>query len=124
MSFADQLQRFAKKAEKNEQATFVGTVVELRDSIKNGSELTGAPAMPVAPGQFARSGALRDSVTVSYSDPNNAVIYTTSPYAEDVENNAKGHQFNVGGPHGWKLTAAAAPRVVEAVAKRQAGYGG
>jgi hypothetical protein len=119
MSFADQLKQFATATVKQREAVFVGTVVELRESIKVGSALTGAPAMPVAPGQFARAGALRDSVTVSYPDPNTALIYTTSPYAIDVEDNAKGHQFNSGGPHGWKLTVAAFPRVVQTVAKRQ-----
>lgn len=121
MSFARDLQRFAEKTPKKSTAVFVGSVVELRDSIKFGAALTGAPAMPVAPGQFKRAGALRDSVTVSYPDANTAVIYTTSPYAQDVEDNAKGHTFATGGPHGWKLSAAAFPRVVESVAKRQAG---
>jgi hypothetical protein len=120
MTFASSLEQFASKTTERKQAVFVGTVVELRESIKFGSALTGAPAMPVAPGQFKRAGALRDSVTVSYPDPNAAVIYTTSPYALDVEDNAKGHQFNSGGPHGWKLTAAAFPHVVDTVATRQA----
>jgi hypothetical protein len=121
MGFADELKTFGTKTGKLHAAVFVGSVVELRDSIKLGSALTGAPAMPVAPGQFKRAGALRDSVTVNYPDPNTAVIYTTSPYALDVEDNAKGHTFNTGGPHGWKMTVAAFPRVVDAVAKRQAG---
>lgn len=123
MTFASQLARFAQKVETRSTAVFVGTVVELRDSIKFGSSMTGAPAMPVAPGEFLRSGALRDSVTVNYPDPNTALIYTTSPYAIDVETNVKGHTFHSGGPHGWGLTIAAAPRVVQTVAKRIAGYG-
>jgi phage gpG-like protein len=122
MTFTSDLAQFAATVEQRSQAVFVATVVEMRDSIKYGSALTGAPSMPVAPGKFKRSGALRDSVTVSYSDPNTAVIYTTSPYALDVEDNAKGHQFNSGGPHGWKLTAAAFERIVATVTARLSGY--
>lgn len=121
MNFADQLKRFATTTEKKTAAVFVGTVVELRDSIKFGSALTGAPAMPVAPGRFFRSGRLRDSVTVNYPNATTAVIYTTSVYAVDVEDNPQGIQFASGGPHGWKLTIAGFGRVVDAVAKRQAG---
>jgi hypothetical protein len=121
MTFAADLARFATKVETKSTAVFVGTVVDLRDSIKYGSATTGAPAMPVAPGQFPRSGALRDSVTVSYPDQHTALIYTTSPYAIDVEDNAKGHTFTSGGPHGWKMTIAGFSRVVQTVTTRQAG---
>jgi hypothetical protein len=121
MTFAAELSRFGTKTPKQIEAVFVGTVVELRESIKFGSALTGAPAMPVAPGQFKRAGALRDSVTASYPDQNTAIIYTTEPYADDVEDNAKGHQFKSGGPHGWKLSAAAFPHIVETVTTRQSG---
>jgi hypothetical protein len=114
MSFAKELAAIRQEdRDQGANAVFVGTVVEMRDSIKFGSATTGAPAMPVAPGQFKRAGALRDSVTVNYPDANTALIYTTSPYAQDVEDNAKGTQFARGGPHGWKLTVAAFSRVVD-----------
>jgi hypothetical protein len=48
-AFGDALQRFGTKAERNMSAVFVATVVELRDSVKYGSSVTGAPALPVAP---------------------------------------------------------------------------
>lgn len=123
MTFASQLQRFAQNVQRNNTAAFHASVAELRDSVKFGSSTTGAPAMPVAPSEFPRAGALRDSVTVSYPDPNTALIYTTSPYAKDVEDNVKGHTFHSGGPHGWAMTAAAGVRVIETNAKRIAGYG-
>lgn len=122
-SFSSGLAQFKERTIQRLGATFVGTTVELRDSVKLGSAMTGAPAMPVAPGQFARAGALRDSVTLGYPDPNTAILYTTSPYAVDVEDNVKGHQFASGGPHGWKLSVASFSRIVNAVAKRMAGYG-
>ena len=118
MTFAASLSQFATETQQRSAALFVGVVVDLRDSIVLGSGATGAPAMPVAPGQFARAGALRDSVTVTYPDEHTALIHTTSPYALDVEDNPKGHTFASGGPHGWKMTAAAFPRVVETVATR------
>jgi hypothetical protein len=122
MTFASDLRQFAKKAEARSTAVFHASVAELRDSVVKGSAVTGAPALPIAPTAFPRAGALRESVTVSYPDPNTAHIYTTSPYAIDVEENPKGHSFNEGGPHGWALTAAAGVRVIETATKRIAGY--
>lgn len=122
MSFADEVRRFAEKAERNERAVFTAAAVEIRESIKFGSAVTGAPAMPVAPTVFPRSGALRNSVTLTFPDPDTAIIYTDSPYAVDVEENTKGHTFAEGGPHGWKLTVAAFDRIVDTATKRIAGY--
>jgi hypothetical protein len=123
MSFASDLAGFARQTEARSQAVFVATVVELRDSVKFGSAVTGAPAMPVAPNEFPRAGALRDSVTVTYPDPNTALIYTDKPYAPDVEDNTKGHTFHNGGPHGWRLSIAGFGRIVDAVTRRIASYG-
>ena len=52
MSFVGGLTSFAKKVERNEQAVFVRSVSDLRDSIKFGSALTGAPPIPVAQRKF------------------------------------------------------------------------
>jgi hypothetical protein len=121
MTFANGLQQFAAKVPVKQRAVFTSTVAQMYGSIRDGSALTGAPQMPVAPRNFPRAGSLRASVTVSFADDDHAVIYTTSPYALDVEDNAKGHTFNEGGPHGWKLTEAAFPRIVETTAARIAG---
>ena len=120
MSFTAQLQTFALKVEERSRSVHINTAIELHRSVKFGSALTGAPAMPVAPNDFPRAGALKESITLTYPDENTALIYTTKPYAPDVEDNVKGHQFNTGGPHGWKMTQAAFPRIVETVAKREA----
>jgi hypothetical protein len=120
--FAAALAGFKTTVETRSNAVFVGSVVALRDSVKYGSAETGAPAMPVAPNEFPRAGALRDSVIATYPDQHTALIYTDKPYAPDVEDNTKGHTFNNGGPNGWKLTIAAGVRVIENVAKRIAGY--
>jgi hypothetical protein len=117
-TFSRAVKEFTKAALQKESAVFVSTAAQIRGSIRDGSALTGAPEMPVAPSKFPRAGSLRESVTLAFPDANTAIIYTTSPYAEDVEDNAKGHTFNRGGPHGWKLTAAAAPKIVETTAER------
>jgi hypothetical protein len=124
MSFGADLTRFAEKTARREQAVFTTVAVELRESVKFGSPLTGAPSMPVAPSNFPRAGSLRDSVTLVFPDPNTALLYTASPYARDVEDNPKGHEFHEGGPHGWKMTVAAFERVVDTTAKRIVGYSG
>lgn len=121
--FASALAGFKRTVETRHTAVFVGSVVVLRDSVKYGSAETGAPAMPVAPSEFPRAGALRDSVIAIYPTPHTALIYTDKVYAPDVEDNAKGHTFHNGGPHGWKQTIAAGVRVIENVTKRIAGYG-
>lgn len=121
MSFAGGLQQFAKKVVVNQRAVFTSTAAQMHGSIKNGSALTGAPPMPKAPSQFPRSGSLREGITISFPNEDTALIYTTSPYAEDVENNPKGHTFVDGGPNGWKLTEAAFHRIVETTAQRIAG---
>lgn len=121
MSFTNGLQQFAKKVPVNQRAVFTSTAAQMYGSVRNGSALTGAPQMPVAPGRFPRAGKLRDDVTLTFPDADHAILYTTSPYAEDVEFNPKGHTFNEGGPHGWALTAAAFERIVETTAQRIAG---
>lgn len=121
MTFTGSIQQFAANVPKRERAVFTSVAAQLWSSVKLGSALTGAPPMPKAPRQFPRSGSLREGITLSFPDPDTALIYTTSPYAEDVENNAKGHTFVDGGPHGWALSIAAFPRVVESTAQRIAG---
>jgi hypothetical protein len=118
MSFVGGLEQFAAKVERNEQAVFVTSVAQMRDSIKYGSAMTGAPAMPVAVPKYPKAGALRDSVEARYPDPNTAIILTTKWYAPNVEDNTENHTFTTGGPHGWKLTAAAFTKIVDANAKR------
>lgn len=120
-TFARACAEFAKTVPVKEAAVFVSTVAQMQSSIKYGSALTGAGPMPKAPERFPRAGSLREGVTVTYPDGHTAIIYTTSKYATDVEDNAKGHTFVDGEPHGWKRTHAAFEKIVETTAKRQAG---
>jgi hypothetical protein len=121
MSLTNGLQQFAKAFPVKQRAVFTSTAAQMWSSIKNGSALTGAPAMPKAIPKYPRAGALREGITLTFPDEDTAIIYTTSLYALDVEDNAKGHTFTDGGPNGWKLTEAAFPRIVETTARRIAG---
>jgi hypothetical protein len=123
MSFAEQLQRFAATTERNATAIHENVVVEVKRSWVEGSPITGAPPLPIATGNAPTVGKLRRGVRVNYTDPNTALIYTTVEYAEEVENNPRGVHFEQGGAHGFKLTVAGFPRIVEAVAKRTLGGG-
>lgn len=121
MTFTNALEQFAAKVPVKQRAVFTSTAAQMWSSVKNGSALTGAPAMPKAPRQFPRAGALREGITITFPNEDTALIYTTSPYAEDVEFNAKGHAFVDGGPHGWGLTVAAFEKIVDTTAHRIAG---
>lgn len=101
-------------------AVFDGVIDETFRSIVDGSQLTGAPSLPTAPDGVPNAGKLRDSVTVTRPDANTAVISTDVDYASNVEDNLEGAHFHTGGPHGWKLTVAGFPRIVQAVGQRVA----
>lgn len=123
MNITDAAKQFSAQIERDRRAVFVATVDDLRDSIKFGSAVTGAPALPVAPSEFPKSGELRDGVRVTYTDPNTAVISTDVSYALEVEDDSKGQVFTSGGPHGWKISAAGFPRILAAVTRRITGLG-
>jgi phage gpG-like protein len=99
---------------------FVASVVEAHRSIKEGSELTGAPGQPVD------TGALRNSWQFEFNDPNHATIGTNMEYAEPIEDGVGRFgpltlQSSVGVFHSVKLTAANFDRVVAAVKARAPG---
>jgi hypothetical protein len=121
MSFADQLRGFTQKTERNTTAVHQGSVVEVRRSWVEGSSITGAPPLPMATGDAPTVGKLRRGVRVTYPDPNTALVYTTVAYAPEVEDNPRDVQFTQGGPHGFKLTVAGFPRIVDSVVKRITG---
>jgi hypothetical protein len=123
MGFADELRRFGEKTERTATAIHQTAVVEVKRSWVEGSELTGAPPLPIATGNAPTVGKLRRGVRVSYPDANTALVYTTIDYAEDVEDNPRNVEFTQGGPHGFKLTVAGFPRIVDTVAKRITGGG-
>jgi hypothetical protein len=103
-----------------------------RQSIVDGSPLTGAPGQPVA------SGALKRSWKVRSIAKNVRVIETDSPYARVVEHDirrmeraasagrgrrrkkvaVRGRTYRNGGPHSLALTRVGMPRIVEEARRR------
>lgn len=123
MGFADELRRFAATTERNAMAVHQEVVVAVKSSWVNGSAETGAPVLPIASGDGPTIGRLRRGVRVAYPDPNTALVYTTVPYAGEVEENLRGVHFHSGGPHGFKLTVAGFPRLLDSATKRILGGG-
>lgn len=110
--FGTQLRYWHAKVVGQERETFVNSASALKDSIVNGSPVSGAPQLPV------ETGNLRNGVQLEFDAPDSALIYTNVEYAEHVEDNVRGVTFRVGGPHGWKLTRAGFPRIVEDEARK------
>lgn len=113
--FGNQLRYWHAKARGVEQAIFVNTASAMKDSIVEGSPVTGAPQLPVD------TGNLRAGVQLEFDAPDSALIYTNVEYAEHVEDNVRGVTFRVGGPHGWKLSRAGFQRVVDDETRKAAG---
>jgi hypothetical protein len=105
--FGSQLRYWHQKAVGLERDIFVNSASALKDSIVNGSPVTGAPMLPVD------TGALRAGVQLEFDAPDSALIYTKVDYAEIVELNIRGVTFRVGGPFGWTLSRAGFGRIVE-----------
>lgn len=121
--FAAALAGFKATVETRTTAIHQGSVLAVKESWVAGSPVTGAPALPIATSNVPTRGQLRRGVRITYTDPNTALVYTTVPYAPEVEENPRGVHFTEGGAHGFALTVAAFPRLVETVTKRITGYG-
>jgi hypothetical protein len=117
MSFADDLEKFGAKTEKNLNDVFVGVVEETHRSIVEGSEITGAPGQPVD------TGNLRASWQRWFPSQTEAVIGTNVDYAVHVEDNVRGVTFRNHGPHSVKITKAGFDKIVGVVVKRVVGNG-
>jgi hypothetical protein len=114
--FGDAVAVWATKAKARSRQVFVGTVHAVHGSIVEGSPVTGAPGQPVVSGRLAES----------YSDTiegNLGRVVSGHPAAAMVEDGihpgggALLYQHG-GGPHSVKLTHAAFPRLVAAVASQ------
>ena len=124
MSFADDLKRFAVKTQGKSNALFTNVASGVKESIVNGSAVTGAPGQPVD------TGNLRDSWQLTFESKQSALVSTNIAYAPVIEDNLRS-SFNprgeqperkpgrksiksiVGGSHSVKLTVGAFDRLVE-----------
>lgn len=134
MAFSDDINAFAAKVKRRQQALLVGTVELLDTSIKDGHALTGAP------GQLVDTSFLINSWQITFPSTNTAQTATNVSYAKVVEDGVR-TSFNpkgvdrpprkkvseggarylgpskVGGHHSVKLTRAAWPKIVQHVTR-------
>ena len=109
MSFADDLKRFAVKTQGKSNALFTNVASGVKESIVNGSAVTGAPGQPVD------TGALKASWQLTFESKQSALVSTNIAYAPVIEDNLRGAKLRsqVGGFHSVKLTVGAFDRLVE-----------
>lgn len=115
MTFQSDLADFVRKTEAKRRAVFVNTVSATKDSIVNGSPLTGAPGQPVD------TANLRDSWDHQFQASGEAAtIFTNVEYAPIIEDNIRGATLRsqVGGFHSVKLTVAGFQRIVDAETRK------
>lgn len=116
MAFSDEINAFAAKVKRRQQALLVGTVELLHTSIKDGHALTGAPGQPID------ISTLYNSWQVTFPGANTAQTATNLVYAKPIEDGIGKFgpltlRSKVGGFHSVKLTRAAWPKVVEHVTR-------
>lgn len=125
--FADGLKAFQVKAERVTSEVFVNSVSSAKDSITDGSTLTGAPGQPVD------TGTLKASWQMVMESPTSAIIGTNLVYAPSIEDGVSyAHggkplvkRSEVGGWHSVALTIAGFQRLVaEEVRKAGGDVGG
>lgn len=112
MSFGDDLRLFAAKVEQRQRDVFQSTVLEVKRSVQEGSELTGAPGQPVD------TGNLRASWQATFPEQWVGEVSTAVEYAEPIEEGVGPHgpmtlRSAVGGFHSVKLTRAGWDRIVD-----------
>ena len=117
MSFAEDLAKFAAKSKALQQAHFINTASAVKDSIVNGSPVTGAPGQPVD------TGNLKNSWQLTFDGPADATVSTNVEYAPVIEDNVRGATLRsqVGGFHSVKLTVGGFERLAETEARKLTG---
>jgi hypothetical protein len=108
------------KAEKRFRDVFIGCTELLRDSVIDGSPVTGAPGQP------KQTGTLRLSWQPAWMGPLIWEFTTKLEYAKPIEDGVGPYgpltlRSEVGGFHSVKLTRAGWPRIVENVTQRIVG---
>lgn len=116
MSFANDLNRFTERLERQRRDIFVGVAVAVHDSVVEGSPVTGAPGQPVD------TETLKESWTLSFPSATLARVITNVEYAEPVEEGIGPYgpmqlRSEVGGWHSVKLTRAGYQHLVDQVVR-------
>jgi hypothetical protein len=115
MSFSDDVKRFGVKVTAVTKDVFVNVASAAKDSIVNGSPVTGAPGQPVD------TGALKNSWQLEFMSPTEARISTNIAYAESNEDGIARpgggpyvQRSPVGGRWSVRLTVLGMPNLVAA----------
>jgi hypothetical protein len=121
MSFGDEVRSFAVAVQARNRRVFVNTASAVKDSITDGSNITGAPGQPV------KSGVLKGSWILEFLSPTEARISSggaASAYNWQIEDGIswRGQPLTlrsaVGGFHSVKLTVLNFDRLVAVEAGR------
>ena len=112
MAYNGGIATHSRKVQVRHRQVFGGLAGELGRSIRDGSELTGAPGQP------RKTSNLYFSWIDRFTAPFRWEIAPNVEYAPYVEENVRGVRFRNGGPHSVKLTILGANRVLAAVLDR------
>lgn len=117
---AQDLKAWAAKVERNLHAIFLNTATAVRDSVVEGSPVTGAPGQPVD------TGNLKSSWVLAFTEPGVAEVSTNVEYAPAIEDGVGPHgpmtlRSKVGGFHSVKLTRSNFDRLVADVTRSTVG---
>lgn len=121
MSFAGDIGAWRQKVDRRMRDVFVASTVEVEQSVKEGSAVTGAPGQPV------QTGHLKNSYTPAFEGPLTWAVTTNVEYAEPIEEGVGPHgpltlRSEVGGFHSLKLTRAGWPRIVDHAVRQVVGH--
>lgn len=112
MSYDGGINRHREKLPNKFRALFTGVVIEVGNSVRYGSPLTGAPGQPVATGNLLQGW--QDEFLGAWL----WVLKTNVEYARHVEDNVNNVVFQNHGPHSVALTIQGFDAIVNAVAQR------
>ena len=114
MSYNGGLKAHSLKVRTKYRRVFVGVCTEVERSIKEGSEITGAPGQPRATSNLYFSWIGR------FVSPFKWIFGTsTTTYAKPVEDNVRGVRFRNHGSHSVSLTLFGADRILREVTRRE-----
>lgn len=118
MTFSEELNRFSRKLPPMAHDVFVNVASAVKQSITDGSAVTGAPGQPV------QTGNLKASWQLTFESPTEALIATNVEYAPAIEEGiARGGKpmhlrSQVGGFHSVALSAAGLQRICDDEARK------
>jgi len=118
MSFTGDVRSFGLAVTARNQRVFVNTAAAVKDSITDGSSLTGSPGQPV------QTGHLKASWQLTFQSQQEALISTNTVYALQIEDGISWRgtpltlRSAVGGFHSVKLTVLNFDRLVAAEAQK------